>query len=219
MGTNNCLLNECLKKGGKECPGEEEQSQWEQRKGWSIGPGDEVGLWLGHKTGCPEATSMAARYKDEKIQGGTEIAQGSCCNPLSSIQWASKCLIPSDSLSACWNVVWWGGQAGLVQSIKVFQILTKEQVWGHLCDFVNSLLLSHCSHLLITLNSPLECPASVWSQKLRENRDPLPQSLKHHLDYVVPSSGTFNGFLWPSRGGGACFTQWLGGVFDASLLE
>lgn len=43
----------------KEGPGEEEQSQWEQRKGWSIGPGDEVGLLLGHKTGCPEATSMA----------------------------------------------------------------------------------------------------------------------------------------------------------------
>lgn len=48
------------------------QSQWEQRKGWSIGPGDEVGLWLGHKTGCPEATSMAAGYKGEKIQGETE---------------------------------------------------------------------------------------------------------------------------------------------------
>lgn len=86
MGTNNCLLNECLKKGGKECPGEEEQSQWEQMKGWSVGPGNEGGLGLGHKTGCPEATSTAAGYKDEEIQGGTEIAQGSCCNPLSSVQ-------------------------------------------------------------------------------------------------------------------------------------
>lgn len=62
------------------------QSQWEQRKGWSIGPGDEVGLWLGHKTGCPEATSMAAGYKGEKIQGETEMAQGSFCNLVSSIQ-------------------------------------------------------------------------------------------------------------------------------------
>lgn len=70
----------------KESPREEAQSQWEQRKGWSIVPGDEVGLWLGHKTGCPEATSMAAGYKGEKIQGETETAQGSFCNPVSSIQ-------------------------------------------------------------------------------------------------------------------------------------
>lgn len=63
----------------KESPREEAQSQWEQRKGWSIVPGDEVGLWLGH-------TSMAAGYKGEKIQGETETAQGSFCNPVSSIQ-------------------------------------------------------------------------------------------------------------------------------------
>ena len=74
-------------------------------------------------------------------------------------------------------------QAGLVQSIKVFQILTKEQIWCQLCDSVNStLILSHHSHLLIILNSPLGRSASMWSQKLRENQDPLPQILKHHLD-------------------------------------
>ena len=224
---------------------------------------------------------MAAGYKGEKIQGETETAQGSFCNPVSSIQWASKCLIPSDSLinyqpaktvaqtvkyllamwktwvqslgredplekemathssTLAWKIPWieeagglrsmgsqrtihdWATslntdkmlsdgegieQSGLVQSIKVFQILTKEQIWCQLCDSVNStFILSHRSHLLIILNSPLGCSARMWSQKLRENQDPLPQILKHHLDYVIPSCGTFSGFLLPSRGGGGLF--------------
>ena len=73
-------------------------------------------------------------------------------------------------------------QAGLVQSIKVFQIPTKEQIW---CQLSDSVQYSHPvppQSFTYHFELPFRTFSSMWSQKLRENQDPLPQILKHHLD-------------------------------------
>lgn len=138
--------------------------------------------------------------KTREFKVGWRGHKRSCYNSMSSTQWAGKLLIPSGWLQAWWKFGWGGEEADSFgsrcsESVK----LSLENRYDANSMTLRTVLSSWagCNYFLIISSSPLECSASTWSQKFRENQNPLPQILKHQLDYVIPCSNTFSGFLLP----------------------
>lgn len=165
-----CLLNECLKKGG---------GSGQERRGCQMGA--KKGMvnrswrWRRPLVGSvqvgvqkPAAWLQDIRTRQFKVgrRGHREVAIILCqvFSKLANFWFPLIVWLTVNLLKSC-QVGWGLSRLVSVQSIKVFRTLTDKQVWCPLYDSVNStVLLSSCNHFLITLNSPLEFSASMWSQ-------------------------------------------------------